>query len=216
MKTRSLFLFILITAAAFAQTQTEINYNALQEYKAADLKLNNVYKKVLADHRTDTAFVQNLKKTQRIWIQLRDAQLKMKYPPKNEPSYYKSALPMLQSSFLTEFTIQRINELEGLIGKSSMVKNLWSGMWYGSNSRESSLSIMEMENNTYVLLCKGPNGEWEGIAYEFGNELISLFRYKNINEKGYFTLTLRTPGRGDFTTYNSNGSYRANGALVKE
>jgi uncharacterized protein YecT (DUF1311 family) len=212
-------LCIIIASLGFAQTQADVNYDALQEYKRSDLKLNEVYKNILTAKKSDVVFIQNLKKAQRLWVQYRDAQLAIKYPPQKEEGYYKSVLPMLQASFLTEVTIQRIGDLEGLIEPAlkEKSKNSWSGLWYGSASKESSILIKQNQqiDNSYSLLCKGPNGEWEGLAYEFGNQLIAVFRYRNNDEKGYFTLTMNSPMRTEFSTYNSDGSYRASGTLVK-
>lgn len=190
----------------------------MQEYRRVDLKLNEVYQEILTLNKSNKVFLMNLTKAQRLWVQFRDAQLDLKYPPETEPSYYKSVIPMLQAMFLTELTIQRIKELEELMDQPVLdrSKNPWVGIWYGNGSREFTLLIQERSDSICILDCKGPNSEWEGFGYDFGNELIAIFRYKNIDHKGYFTLTLSSPKRAEFSSYNSDGSYRTKGYYIKD
>lgn len=216
-----LFLVIFycaIAATGFAQTQSDVNFHALQEYKKADQQLNETYQQILTEKKTDSLFVRNLKKAQKSWVQLRDAQLALKFPPRKENNYYQSVQPMLQASFLTEFTLQRIDEIRALTNETGQktINNSCSGVWYGEQSKESSISILLNAKNSYTLLCKGPNGEWEGLGYGFGKGLIAIFQYTNIVDKGYFTLTITNPKRAEFSTYDSDGGFRSSGILVKE
>lgn len=210
--------YLFSVVSLFAQTQADINYEALQEYKTADAKLNEAYKNLLDVKKSDVVFIKNLKTAQRLWIQYRDAQLAIKYPPQKEEHYYKSVLPMLQASFLTELTYQRIGELETYSVQTRTETNddFWIGLWYGGVKKEASLSINKNSEKSYILLCKGPNGEWEGIGYELRDQLIAIFSYKESVDKGYFTMTLKTPKSAEFTTYSPNGLYRSNGVLRKD
>ena len=56
-------------------------------------------------------FLASLKEAQRCWIAFRDAQLKMKYPGR-EQGYYGSVLPMCEMMYLTELTQDRIKALQ--------------------------------------------------------------------------------------------------------
>ncbi len=86
-----------------------MNKEAGDKYNNADSTLNVVYQKILNEYSNDTAFISNLKLSQRLWIQFRDAQLKMKYPV----SYsYGSVQPMCVSFYLTDLTDERIKTLQ--------------------------------------------------------------------------------------------------------
>jgi uncharacterized protein YecT (DUF1311 family) len=58
----------------------------------------------------DTAFIRNLKASQRLWVQFRDAEVKMMYPDR-EPGYYGSIHPMCWSIYKTELTSERVKKL---------------------------------------------------------------------------------------------------------
>jgi len=89
MRTIFLGLIILICTSAFCQTQLEMNRESIDSFEKADKELNEVYKKILLEYRSDTVFVKNLKVSQRIWIAFRDAELNMKFPER-EPGWYGS------------------------------------------------------------------------------------------------------------------------------
>ena len=88
-----------------------MNEEAFATYKKADKELNSVYKKILVEYKSDTAFIRNLKISQRIWVTFRDAELNMKYPDR-EPGYYGSVLPLCMANFLEQLTLDRIKTLK--------------------------------------------------------------------------------------------------------
>lgn len=102
--------FILFATSSFAQTQAEMNQEAFASYQKVDKELNDVYKKLLLEYKSDPAFITNLKASQRIWVSFRDAELKMKYPER-EAGYYGSIHPVCQASYLEELTSERIKQL---------------------------------------------------------------------------------------------------------
>jgi len=106
----SLF-FGLICLTGFAQTQTEMNKDAADSYKKADLELNEVYKKIMIEYKSDTLFIKNLKTSQRIWITFRDAELKMEYPDRVH-GYYGSIHPVCVAMYLEQLTNERIKTLK--------------------------------------------------------------------------------------------------------
>jgi uncharacterized protein YecT (DUF1311 family) len=101
----------MICCASFAQTQTEMNESAFNSYKKADKELNDVYKKILSEYKSDTIFIKNLKASQRIWISFRDAELNMKYPER-EAGYYGSIQPTCVANYLEQLTKARIKTLK--------------------------------------------------------------------------------------------------------
>jgi uncharacterized protein YecT (DUF1311 family) len=84
---------------------------ASEEYKKSDFELNNVYQKILTEYKSDSAFINQLKKTQRIWITYRDSELEMKFPAKNKQAEYGSVYPMCVSLYLKKLTEERIEKL---------------------------------------------------------------------------------------------------------
>jgi len=101
----------LISYTGFSQTQLEINEKALNSYKKVDQDLNDIYKKILFEYKTDTIFIKNLKASQRIWVSFRNAELNMKYPNR-EPGYYGSIQPTCVAMYLEELTKERIKTLK--------------------------------------------------------------------------------------------------------
>lgn len=111
MKPLLISLFCIISSLGFAQTQMKMNQSANDSYQKADKELNEIYKKILKEYKTDTVFIKNLKMSQRIWITFRDAELEVKYPDR-EPGYYGSIHPLCIATYLEQLTIERINTLK--------------------------------------------------------------------------------------------------------
>ena len=61
-------------------SQMELNYCAELRLSAADDALNATYKDVLATIGDQPMAISNLKKAQRLWVQLRDADLDAQFP----------------------------------------------------------------------------------------------------------------------------------------
>ena len=104
-----LISFIYLTG--FSQNQGDMNLDASASYKKADKELNDIYKKILSDYKSDSVFIKNLKASQRIWVTFRDSELKVKYP-ETEPGYYGSVYPMCVSIYLEKLTRERIKTLQ--------------------------------------------------------------------------------------------------------
>ncbi len=104
-------LISLICLIGFAQTQGDLSEKAGESLKKSDKELNDIYKTILSDYKSDTVFIKNLKASQRIWIMFRDAELKVKYP-ETEPGYYGSVFPMCVSTYLEKLTKVRIETLK--------------------------------------------------------------------------------------------------------
>ena len=106
----TIFLLLTISIASFGQSQLAMNTAEAQTLQQADKALNVVYQKILKQYNSDQEFIKNLKVAQRIWLQLRDADVKMKYP--NRPDgFYGSVQPMCEASYRTELTQQRTRTL---------------------------------------------------------------------------------------------------------
>lgn len=115
MKGLLIFCCLLLTFShSFSQTQFELNEAEHKKYLKADKELNGIYQKVLKQYTADTAFIKNLKTSQRLWVQFRDAEMKVKYPDRPD-GYYGSVQPMCWSIYLTQLTEERINTLKALL-----------------------------------------------------------------------------------------------------
>lgn len=106
------FLTFAFCQITFGQTQSEMNQEAFEHYKKKDAELNLVYNKILNDYSKDKDFIINLKKTQNIWIQFRDAELAMQFPKEDKLLHYGSVFPMCRSYILAEMTEKRTNRLK--------------------------------------------------------------------------------------------------------
>jgi uncharacterized protein YecT (DUF1311 family) len=100
-----------LTANGFAQSQGDMNQDANDKYKKADLELSTIYKRILVEYKEDTGFINNLKVSERIWISFRDAELKVKYP-NSDTRWYGSVFPMCAAIYLEQLTRDRINNLK--------------------------------------------------------------------------------------------------------
>jgi uncharacterized protein YecT (DUF1311 family) len=105
------FFGLTISNQTFGQTQLEMNQEEQSKYLKADKELNLVYNKILKDYKSDTEFIKNFKNAQRIWIQFRDAEMKSKYPDREE-GYYGSIHSMCWSIYFTELTEERTKKLK--------------------------------------------------------------------------------------------------------
>ncbi len=110
---KSIILFILLCLSSelcFAQTQAELNQDAKNLYLKSEKEKNAIYQKILKQYSADLPFIKNLKSAQRLWVQLRDADMKMKFPDR-QAGYYGSMKPMCWYNYMTELTEQRIRTL---------------------------------------------------------------------------------------------------------
>jgi len=93
-----------------AGSQIELNACAAQALAAADAELNASWRQVLQQLGDNTVAVDRLKAAQRLWIQLRDADLAAQFPlaegqdPRVE---YGSMFPMSRDHAKAELTRQR-------------------------------------------------------------------------------------------------------------
>jgi len=104
-------LCVALASLSIGQTQSELNANAKEKYDATDKELNQVYNSILKEYKSDTVFIKNLKKSQKLWIQFRDSEMQVKYPSR-EPGYYGSVHPMCWSMYKEELTRERIKKLK--------------------------------------------------------------------------------------------------------
>ena len=103
-------LGLTISNQAFGQTQLEMNQEEQSKDLKADKEINLVYNQILKEYKSDTEFIKNFKTAQRIWVQFRDAEMKSKYPDR-EQGYYGSIHPLCWTVYLRDLTEERTNKL---------------------------------------------------------------------------------------------------------
>jgi len=92
------------------ETQTDLSQKASATYEESDKHLNTVYQTLISDYKDDALFLKNLKESQRLWVQFRDAELALKYPEYGGASY-GSSISMCKSTYLKELTDKRVSTL---------------------------------------------------------------------------------------------------------
>lgn len=111
MKTLILLLSLTISVQGFSQSQSDLGKTSMQSLQKADKELNAIYQKILTSYKSDAPFIKNLKAAQKVWIQFRDAEMKMKYPDRGL-GYYGSSLPMCKADYQTALIRDRIATLQ--------------------------------------------------------------------------------------------------------
>ncbi|HYL98397.1 MAG TPA: lysozyme inhibitor LprI family protein [Blastocatellia bacterium] len=94
------------------QTQFEMNKQACEEYKRADVRLNRAYKQILEQYSGNAAFIERFKAAQRAWLAFRDAYLESLYPEEDKQRYYGTANSTCTCLVMKDLTNQRVKQLE--------------------------------------------------------------------------------------------------------
>ena len=105
--TLSIFSFSLF----YGQSQGNINQDAYEQYQKSEKEINVIYQQILKEYKDDPVFLNNLKITQRLWIQFRDAEVKAMYPDRGE-GFYGSMHSTCLSLYKKELTDERIKKLK--------------------------------------------------------------------------------------------------------
>ena len=96
---------------SLSQTQSDLNADSCGRHKKADAEMNEAYKRILNDYRSDTQFVEKLRAAQRAWLNFRDAYLESLYPERDALSAYGSVNPACRCLVLAELTSERTKAL---------------------------------------------------------------------------------------------------------
>ncbi|PJJ97250.1 hypothetical protein CO641_09575 [Lysobacteraceae bacterium NML91-0213] len=95
-------------------TQLEMNACAQDELEAADAELNAVYRQIMQHRKDEPVFLQKFRAAQRLWVQLRDADLEAQFPLADGEDLrlaYGSIHPLEYASAKTEITRARAQYL---------------------------------------------------------------------------------------------------------
>lgn len=85
--------------------------SACDELKISETKLDTVYKQLLSKYSSDPTFIRKLKKSQRIWVNYKEAQVELNYPH-GQSAEYGSIYTTCKCLALDGLTADRINVLE--------------------------------------------------------------------------------------------------------
>ncbi len=104
-----LFLSLGLTVSAFAQTQLDMNVDAIRAYKKVDKELNLVYKQVIG--KMSEQEKTNLKTAQRKWIKMKESSCTKEAAEYEGGSMY----PMIYHDCLAIKTKKRLTELKKML-----------------------------------------------------------------------------------------------------
>ncbi|KEO75578.1 lysozyme inhibitor LprI family protein [Anditalea andensis] len=106
---------LLIMLFLFTGCSTQTQQKMIQETHPAldhsDSLLNEIYQTVLLNYQSDTIFINNLKKSQHLWLQFRESEMEMKYPDYPE-NYYGSMHHTCKALYKKELTETRVETLQ--------------------------------------------------------------------------------------------------------
>jgi uncharacterized protein YecT (DUF1311 family) len=106
-----------------AVTQMAMNSCASAKLARVDKRLNQTYRKLLAEsvgHRDVTVKV---RKMERIWMTYRDRYMAAMYPAKDKQAEYGSIFPMEADLVLAQITGNHIGELQLLVNQYNPLKH---------------------------------------------------------------------------------------------
>lgn len=93
--------------------QAELNQCAYDDYQAADKKLNETWKKLMAKFKDDRTATAKLKAAQKAWIAFRDAEIEAMFAcDTNDRTCWGSMEPMLRNGELAALTKDRTTRLQ--------------------------------------------------------------------------------------------------------
>jgi len=111
LKLIGLFFLVGQSFLSIGQTQTEMNIESGDKLKEAETELTATLSKIQDLYKSDSEFLKNLKESQDIWVKFRNAELKMKFPER-EQGYYGSVQPMCSGYYFRDLTLERIKTLK--------------------------------------------------------------------------------------------------------
>ena len=190
MKPILFILFLVHNLISFSQTQSEMNMEAYTEYKNSDKQLNEIYTAILSEYSKDEIFIDNLRKSQIIWIQFRDAEMNMKYP--DYPDKYGSIHSLCWNIYLTKLTNERSNTLKNWVDGDGV--NNWDSccgsVKYTYDDNNADIQTIINESSREDLIKKN-----EENAYTFAkliNSISSWDSFLNDYPNGKYTNKAKT------------------------
>ena len=85
----------------------------------------------------------------------------------------------------------------------------FTGVWEAQNDKDAILKVYPRPRDIYLLQFESKKYKWEGVGYKFGDKLIAVFRYLNINQQGFITFSLENFNKLKYVSRNPDGTVRA-------
>src|SRR3546814_3037933 len=116
MKTTFFMIFLWFgTVTVLTANAQSSSHEAAPEWAAfrkADDSLQHVYNHVQEEYSSNQDFIRQLKKSQALWKEMRDADMLMRFPKKDEnPNFYGSVFSKCYYIIATDYTNHRIDYL---------------------------------------------------------------------------------------------------------
>lgn len=95
------------------------------------------------------------------------------------------------------------------------LESKFEGTWQINNQQDTKLVIHKVEENVYNIKFTSELYSWEGIGYQIGNELLAIFNYFYIGQKGYVTFRFIGEDKVSFKSINTDGTPRSEGVYLR-
>ena len=92
----------------------------------------------------------------------------------------------------------------------------FEGIWQFRDHTDRTLVIKKIEDNIINLKFNSEIGNWEGIGYQTGDELLAIFKYYDIDQKGYITFKFTEKDIINFKSLEPNGKFRSEGYFMRK
>jgi hypothetical protein len=91
----------------------------------------------------------------------------------------------------------------------------FEGKWQFRDHTDRILQITKIEDNIYNLKFDSETNDWDGIGYETGDELMAIFKYYYIEQKGYITFKFIEKDKIHFQSIDPDGEFRSKGYFIR-
>ena len=91
----------------------------------------------------------------------------------------------------------------------------FEGKWQFRNHTDRTLLITKIEDNIFNLKFDSETDDWEGIGYQFDNELLAIFKYYNLEQKGYITFNFIEKDKINIQSFAPDGEFRSEGYFIR-
>lgn len=91
----------------------------------------------------------------------------------------------------------------------------YAGTWQFRDHKDRILQITLIEENVYNLKFDSETNDWQGIGYQIDGELLAIFNYYYIGQKGYITFNFIDKDKIQFQSISPEGEFRSEGYFIR-
>ena len=92
----------------------------------------------------------------------------------------------------------------------------FEGIWQFRDHTDRTLMITKIEDNIFNIKFDSETNDWEGIGYQIYDELLAIFKYYDIEQKGYITFKFTEKDKINFKSLTPDGEFRSEGHFVRK